>query len=68
MSLEDSVEAQVGSFSEDHLKQFIDKDDWYFSDSESEVEDSEDESSDQSSSQSFEQVNIGQCILYATRH
>lgn len=36
MSLEDSLEVQVGSLSEDRLAQFVEEDEWYFSESDSE--------------------------------
>ena len=36
MSVEDSLEAQVGSLSDERLKQFLEEDEWYFSDSDSE--------------------------------
>lgn len=36
MSVDDSLEPQVGSLSDERLKQFLEEDEWYFSDSDSE--------------------------------
>ena len=36
MSAEGSLEPQVGSLSDERLEQFLEEDEWYFSDSDSE--------------------------------